>query len=187
MRLYALCDQDMLDSRGVSIEDFVALAKSHNAEIIQYRNKNGDVAFMKQQLIKIRKLYAGFLIINDAYELVEFCDGVHVGQEDLKKIDKHRVNAVKILRSVIGQDKILGISTHNEEEVLEANQLDLNYIGLGALRKTSTKSDVNVTLGEKLDEIAKHSKHYVAAIGGVTFEDRFKNVTYHVIGSGLFK
>lgn len=187
MRLYALCDQDMLDSRGVSVEDFVALAISHNAEIIQYRNKNGDVAFMKQQLIKIRKLYAGFLIINDAYELVEFCDGVHLGQEDLEKIDHNRVKAVKILRSVIGQDKILGLSTHNEEEVLEANLLELNYIGLGALRETTTKSDIHRVLGSKLDDIAKLSTHYVAAIGGVRFDDEFRNVTYHVIGSALLK
>jgi len=138
-------------------------------------------------LIKIRKLYAGFLIVNDAYELVEFCDGVHVGQEDLKKIDTDISKAVKILRSVINEDKILGISTHNEDEVLQANQLDVNYIGLGAFRYTSTKKEIDVTLGPKLDDIAKLSKHYVAAIGGVRLEDTFENVTYHVIGSGLLK
>lgn len=187
MRLYALCDQDMLDSHGVSIEQFVELAKSHNAEIIQYRNKNADIAFIKQQLIKIRKLYSGFLIVNDAYELVEFCDGVHVGQDDLKKIDTDLSKAVKILRNVINEDKILGISTHNEDEVLQANQLDVNYIGLGALRNTSTKKNIDTTLGSKLDDIAKHSNHYVAAIGGVTLLDTFDNVTYHVIGSGLLK
>jgi len=185
MKLYALCDQDMLDSKGVSVEEFVAIAQQHNAEIIQYRNKNGDIAFMKQQLIQIRKLYEGFLIINDAYELVEFCDGVHVGQEDLRAIDEDTHKAVKILRSVIGDEKILGISTHNVQEVQEANSMDLNYIGLGAYRGTKTKSDVSTILGESLDSIAGESKHLVAAIGGVKLEDSFKNVTYSVIGSGL--
>ncbi len=185
MRLYALCDQDMLDKHGLSIEEFVNKAQQYNAEIIQYRAKNADIALMKRKLIEIRQQYDGFLIVNDAYELVEFCDGVHVGQEDLQKIDANKHKAVKILRSVIGSDKILGISTHNEQEVLEANSMDLNYIGLGAYRDTATKSDISHVLGDKLDEIAKLSKHYVAAIGGVKMDDKFEHVTYHVIGSGL--
>lgn len=127
------------------------------------------------------------MIVNDAYELIEFCDGVHVGQEDLRKIDSDIKKAVKVLRNVIKQDKILGISTHNEEEVLEANELDLNYIGLGAYRDTSTKKDISVVLGDTLDKIASKSKHYVAAIGGVKHSDNFEYVTYHVIGSGLIK
>lgn len=187
MRLYALCDQELLDNNSISLEDFIAIAKGKNAEIIQYRNKNGDIAFIKQQLINIRKIYDGFLIVNDAYELVEFCDGVHVGQEDLKEIDSDIYTAVKILRSVIKKDKILGISTHNKEEVLQANEMDLNYIGLGAYRNTSTKLNITTVLGDKLDEIALLSKHLVAAIGGVKEDDRFKHVTYHVIGNGLIR
>ena len=184
MRLYALCDQELLDSRGISLEDFIDLAKSKNAEIIQYRNKKSDVAFIKKQLIKIRKIYTGFLIINDSYELVELCDGVHLGQEDLKNIDAEVSRAVAIVRKVIGEDKILGISTHNEDEVLQANEMDLNYIGLGAYKDTSTKK-VSKTLGDSLDTIAAKSKHFVGAIGGVKMSDNFVNVTYHVIGSGL--
>ena len=185
MKLYALCDQDMLDYKGVSLDEYITLAKKHNAEIIQYRNKNADIAFIKQQLIYIRKNYDGFLIVNDAYELIEFCDGVHVGQEDLKAIDEDIVKAVKILRSVVTSDKILGISTHNIEEILQANELDLNYIGLGAYRDTSTKKDITGTLGDTLDTLAASSKHLVAAIGGVKLDDKFKHVTYSVIGSGL--
>ena len=185
MRLYALCDQDMLDSRGISLEEYIVIAKDNAAEIIQYRNKQADIIFIKQQLIKIRKIYVGFLIVNDKYELVEYCDGVHLGQEDLQKIDKDITKAAKIIRSVIGKEKILGISTHNKEEVLQANEMDLNYIGLGAYRDTNTKKDVSNILGDRLDGIASESKHYVAAIGGVKMSDNFQNVTYHVIGSGL--
>ena len=158
MRLYALCDQDMLDSKVVSLSDYIELAKQNSAEIIQYRNKNADIAYIKQQLIYIRKNFDGFVVVNDAYELIEFCDGVHVGQEDLKAIDEDIFKAVKILRSVIKEDKLLGISTHNEKEVLEANEMDLNYIGLGAFRDTSTKKHISVVLGSSLDEIASKSK-----------------------------
>jgi thiamine-phosphate pyrophosphorylase len=187
MRLYALCDQDLLDSKGISLEDYIELAKAQNAEILQYRNKNADIAFIKQQLIKIRKIFEGFLIVNDTYELIEFCDGVHVGQSDLKSIDEDIFKAVKILRDVVGDDKILGISTHNEAEVIQANEMDLNYIGLGAFRDTNTKKDISGVLGDKLDDIASKSKHFVGAIGGVKLDDKFLHVRYHVIGSGLIK
>ncbi len=187
MRLYALCDQELLDKNHISLEDFIEIAKKDNAEIIQYRNKTADIDFIKQQLIAIRKLYDGFLIVNDTYELIEFCDGVHLGQEDLKKIDSDIGKAIKILRSVVTSEKILGISTHNEQEVLRANELDLNYIGLGAYRGTNTKKDISVVLGDSIDSIASKSKHLVAAIGGVKKSDRFHNITYHVIGSGLLK
>jgi len=186
MRLYALCDQTLLDSHKISLDQFISIAKNNNAEIIQYRNKTADIAFIKYQLIHIRKNYDGFLIVNDHYELIEFCDGVHVGQEDLLAIDKDRNKAVSVLRTVIGKDKILGISTHNLQEIEEANKMDLNYIGLGAYRSTSTKNVTNY-LGNTLDEIAAKSKHYVAAIGGVKKSDTFHNVTYHVIGSGLLQ
>jgi len=184
MRLYALCDQELLDSHDINLEDFIELAKNNSAEIIQYRNKNADIDFIKSQLIRIRKIYDGFLIVNDSYELIEFCDGVHLGQEDLARIDSDILSAVKIIRKVIGKDKILGISTHNEKEILEANEMDLNYIGLGAYKNTSTKN-VSVVLGDSLDKIASKSKHFVGAIGGVKKSDKFQNITYHVIGSGL--
>jgi len=187
MKLYALCDFQLLESLSVSLDEFLGIAKSHNAEIIQYRDKISTISFIKSQLIYLRKNFDGFLIVNDRYELVEFCDGVHMGQEDLKKIDPLPSRAVKILRETIGSDKIIGISTHNEDEVLEANDMDINYIGLGAYRSTSTKQDVSTVLGDRLDEIAKLSQHSVGAIGGVRLSDKFKYVTYHVIGSGLLK
>ncbi|WP_345978678.1 thiamine phosphate synthase [Sulfurimonas sp. HSL3-2] len=184
MRLYALCDQELLDRNDLSLEDFVTIAKKNGAEVIQYRNKTADISFIKQQLIQLRQLFEGFLIVNDSFELAQFCDGVHVGQEDLQSIDSDTKKAVKILKEVIGKDKIIGISTHNKDEIIKANELDLNYIGLGAFRATGTK-DVDSILGDKLDELASLSIHPVAAIGGVKLDDKFKNITYHVIGSGL--
>ncbi|MDD5157132.1 thiamine phosphate synthase [Sulfurimonas sp.] len=187
MILYALCDQEFLDKKALLVEEFVELAKSQNAEILQYRNKKDDTEFIKQQLVKIRKIFDGVLIVNDLFELAEYCDGVHLGQDDLKMIDKDIFKAVEIVRATIGEDKILGISTHNDFEVIQANDMDLNYIGLGAYRDTNTKKDVNNILGNKLDGIASKSKHPVGAIGGILLDDRFSHVTYLVIGSGLLK
>lgn len=80
-KLYALCDQSSLDARNLSLHDFVNLAKKHNAEIIQYRNKDANTESIKTSLIELRKLWDGFLIINDKLELINLCDGVHMGQE----------------------------------------------------------------------------------------------------------
>ncbi len=186
MQLYALCDQELLDRYALSLDDFVALALQHDAKVIQYRNKHGDIAQMKHALITLRQQFEGFLIINDAYDLVDYCDGVHVGQDDMQNIHTDPKQAVAILRDIIGHDKLLGLSTHNEHEILRANELDLNYIGLGAYRNTTTKSVSNV-LGEELDTLAARSTHPVAAIGGVTLGDTFLHVTYKVIGSGLLE
>lgn len=184
MQLYALCDADMLRERGVDLLAFAARAKVLGAEVLQYRNKHADIATVKTDLIALRRVWESFLVINDHYELATFCDGVHIGQEDLVAIDTDPIRAIKILKMAIGEDKIIGLSTHNSDEIKIANTLDLHYIGLGAYRATSTKSEAKV-LGDKLDEIAALSKHPVAAIGGVKLEDSFNHVTYKVIGSGL--
>jgi len=184
MQLYALCDRDALRLRNVSMESFVQKAKEHNATILQYRNKSDDVATVKKELILLRQMYDGFLIINDYYELIPFCDGVHLGQEDLLSIDPDAKRAIATLKAVIGNDKIIGLSTHNKVEIEVANTLDINYIGLGAYRTTSTKGDAKV-LGESLDALASLSTHPVGAIGGVKLTDSFAYVTYQVIGSGL--
>ncbi len=186
MQLYALCDQETLNRKEVSLSAFVELCKKHDASIVQYRNKFSDITMIKNSLIELRMLWDGLLIVNDAIELVPFCDGLHLGQEDLQQIDSDITIAVKKVRERIGNDKLLGISTHNQEEVEMANTLNLNYIGLGAYRATSTK-EVSTVLGERLDALASLSKHDVAAIGAVRFDDRFNHVKYLVIGSALYE
>ena len=184
MRLYALCDRDVLRSRDIGFAHFIDKVKSLNGEIVQYRNKHDDIATIKNDLIELRRLWDGFLIINDHYELAPYCDGVHIGQDDLYAIDSDPSRALKILKLAIGNDKIIGLSTHNADEIAIANTLEVNYIGLGAYRSTSTKKEAGV-LGESLDILAKNSIHPVAAIGGIKTDDVFEFVTYHVIGSGL--
>ncbi len=81
----------------------------------------------------------------------------------------------------------MGISTHNKEEIEEANSLNVDYIGLGAYRQTATKEDASVG-GEALIELAKISKHPVGIIGGVKMIDIFpEHIKYKVIGSGLYE
>ena len=113
---------------------------------------------------------------------------MHVGQEDLYNINSNFKVAISQLRDKIG-NKLLGLSTHNLQEIEVANTLDLNYIGLGAYRPTITKLEAKV-VGKDLLNIAKKSKHKVALIGGVTLKDNFNDnpqISYKVIGSNLIK
>jgi thiamine-phosphate pyrophosphorylase len=182
--IYALCDKDLLESKNISLKEYVDICKSKNVQIIQYRDKNSSFEDKKSRLLELRELWNSTLIINDEIALVEYCDGLHVGQEDLARVDSDPIKAVNSIRAKIGS-KLLGLSTHNKEEILAANELDLSYIGLGAYRATSTKSDISVVLGDKLPQLAKLSSHIVGAIGGVKCDEVIDNVAYNVVGSDL--
>jgi thiamine-phosphate pyrophosphorylase len=183
MTLYALCDIATLYKKNLSIENFINISKKYNAKILQYRDKSGSFEEKQSNLLLIRSMFDGMVIINDDISLVDYCDGLHIGQEDILRFAPNKKDAIRVIRDKIGS-KLLGLSTHNESEILEANELDLDYIGLGAYRDTSTK-DVSNTLGDSASYLASKSKHQVALIGGVRLDDRVKNITYSVICSGL--
>jgi len=179
MKLYALLDYETLVKKEWSIERFISICEVLHVEIVQYRDKKGDKQRKIENLQKIKSLCEITLLVNDDVDLVEFCDGLHVGQDDLKK------TSIKAIREKIGR-KVLGISTHNKEEILEANSLDVDYIGLGAYRATKTKDDANV-LKESLSDLARLSFKPVGAIGGVKVDDEIDGVTYAVVGSDLYE
>ena len=184
--IYALVDKETLKQKGVSLKRFLQhISTFSNIPILQYRNKLASLEEKKEDLKIIREHYDGKLIINDNIELIAYADGLHLGQEDLRKYSHDLHEAVSLVRQKIGT-KLLGLSTHDKAEILEANSLDLDYIGLGAYRATDTKSEANVG-GKTLLEAAHHSKHPVGIIGGVRMDDRFEEpIVYKVIGSGLY-
>lgn len=184
--IYALIDKERLALRGLSLEEISKKIQNLNIPIAQYRNKLGSLDEKREDLQLIRKFYHGTLIINDAMELIEYADGLHVGQEDIRAYHNDLAIAVTMIRERIS-DKLLGLSTHNKEEIFEANHLDLDYIGLGAYRGTQTKSDAKV-LGDEAIVLATLSKHPVGIIGGVKVRDIFpKHIHYRVIGSDLYE
>jgi len=183
--IYALVDQETLDRRAVSLQDLLDYINSLSISILQYRNKTGSLFEKRSALEIIRKHYSGKVIINDTVALIDEADGLHLGQEDIRQYGEKKRDAVEVIRQRIGR-KIFGLSTHNAEEVEEANSLDVDYIGLGAYRSTGTKKDAEVK-GAALLEIAKLSSHPVAIIGGVRLDDEFdRSITYQVVGSDLY-
>ena len=184
--IYALCDFELLKSRNISLEQFLQICKNLDVKIIQYRDKINEVSIQKENLIFLKKSCELPIIINDKIELIDYADGLHIGQEDLDTyVKNNRELSIKLIRKKI-KDKILGLSTHNEVEILEANSFDIDYIGLGAYRTTTTK-DVKNQIGEKISYLAKISTHPVCVIGGVKRNDKIEHSTYNVIGSGLYE
>ena len=205
MALYALLDFDTLKKYNISIKDFCLTAKGLKAKILQYRDKNSSLEEKKKRVLEIKKYWKKPLIINDTLELLPFADGIHIGQEDLQNLcKKYDLSEYEIIRKIKngewrvenGEFKfinpqllnlkfIIGLSTHNKEEILKANRLPLDYIGLGAYRPTSTKNTSNI-LGNKIIELIKYSYHPVAVIGGVKIYDKIPS-KFKVVGSDICK
>ena len=183
--LYVLCDYETLLKKNISLEKFIYLCKKKDVKIVQYRDKISSLEEQKINLLYLKSELNIPIIINDKIELIEFADGLHLGQEDLDKIHKDKKLALKLVRLKI-KNKLLGLATHNEIENLGANELDLDMIGLGAYKNTNTK-DVSTILGSKISYLAKISKHPVCAIGGVKVEDIIENIRFNVVGSGFYE
>lgn len=181
--LYVLCDYETLLKKNISLIQFLEILKKYDIKLLQYRDKISDLETQKQNLILLKQNLNIPIIINDKIELINYADGLHLGQEDFSKIHSDKKIATKLLRAKI-KNKILGLSTHNELEILEANNLELDMIGLGAYRPTNTK-DISNILEDKLSYLAKISKHPVCAIGGVRVEDIIDNVHFNTVGSAI--
>lgn len=181
--LYVLCDYETLLKRSIPLPKFLEILKKYDVKLLQYRDKISDLEAQKQNLIFLKENLNIPIIINDKIDLIDYADGLHLGQEDFSKIHSDKKIATKLLRAKI-KDKILGLSTHNELEILEANNLELDMIGLGAYRPTNTK-DISNILEDKLSYLAKISKHPVCAIGGVRVEDIIDNVHFNTVGSAI--
>ncbi len=184
-KIYALFDYELNQKMGFEFEEFVSLAYKKGASYLQYRDKINSKSIKKRNIKKLRELWSGILIVNDDINLVQYCDGLHVGQKDISLLSLDKKEAVMKIRDKIG-DKILGLSTHNSTEIKEANSLDLDYIGLGAYRDSQTK-DVSIVLGSTLGDIAKKSQHKVAAIGGVRCDDIIEGVDFLVLGLNIYE
>jgi len=184
--IYALLDKEALDKRGLSLKNLSQKIESLNIPIAQYRNKSGSIEEKKEDLRIIKKEFSGKLIINDTIALIDECDGLHIGQEDIREFSDDLKESISKIRAIIGT-KTLGLSTHTYEEIIQANELDIDYIGLGAYRGTVTKTDARV-LGEKALKLATYSTHPVGLIGGVKLSDKFETqISYSVIGSDLYE
>lgn len=133
-------------------------------KLIQYREKNKSMLEKYRQCIKLREITAergAVFIINDHIDLaMSVCaDGVHLGQDDIP---------LSAARELVGDEMIIGLSTHSPEQALKATADGADYIGVGPIYRTFTKKDVCDPVGlGYLDYVVKNIKVPFVAIGGI--------------------
>ena len=147
MRLYAVTDRAWVGRQ--TLPEQVEAALKGGATCVQLREKELDGTALLEEakvLAALCRRYGVPLIINDNVEvaLASGADGVHVGQDDLK---------VEQVRRLAGDRLIVGVSAHTVEQALAAQAGGADYLGVGAVFATATKSDAHVLPRETLAEI----------------------------------
>lgn len=175
MLLYAVTDHRWL-KEGQSLLCVCEDVLSNGATFLQIREKDLDADAFEAEAAKLKELCARYkvpYVVNDSVEiaLAIDADGVHVGQSDIKGRD---------IRSIIGPDKILGISAGTVDEAIAAETAGADYIGVGAVFVTSTKKNARNLTVEKLREISSAVSIPVVAIGGIN-----ENNLMELSGSGV--
>lgn len=159
--LYAVTDRSWLGTE--SLYSQVKKAIDGGITFVQLREKElAQEAFYKEAL-EIQALCREkniLFVINDNVALAKKidADGVHVGQEDMEAGD---------VRSLLGPDKIIGVSAHSVEEALLAEKRGADYLGVGAAFSTNSKKDVSCISHETIRDICQAVQIPVIAIGGI--------------------
>jgi thiamine-phosphate pyrophosphorylase len=160
--MYVTDDTIREDTRFFAI---LEAALKGGADIIQLREKNCDTRSFYERALAAKKLCAVYktpFIINDRLDiaLAINADGIHIGQNDMP---------YAIARALLGKDKIIGLSVSNEKQALEANLLDVEYIGISPIFATHTKTEhLSAPLGiEGLKKIKLISTKRILCIGGI--------------------
>lgn len=162
MLLYAVTDRRWLKP-GESLTDVCAKVLDKGASFLQIREKDLDEGSFQQEAKELKALCSAYrvpFVVNDSVEIAMAidADGVHVGQSDIKGRD---------IRSMIGEDKILGITAGTVEEAQAAERAKADYIGVGAVFATGTKEKARNLSADRLREIAASVDIPVVAIGGI--------------------
>lgn len=162
LSLYLVTDRSL--SLGRSLESVVAQAVEGGVTMVQLREKDCSTLEFYEQAILLKKCLHPYnipLIINDRLDIALACDaeGLHIGQSDMP---------YDIARKLFGRDKIIGLSVECIQDAVNANELDVDYIGISPVFGTPTKTDTAPALGlNGVQEIVKVSRHPAVGIGGI--------------------
>lgn len=161
MLLYAVTDRAWVGEK--TLYQQVEEALRGGITCLQLREKDMDGGELLREAREIHALcrqYGVPFIVNDNVEVAVACgaEGVHVGQEDMAAGD---------VRRRVGDGMMLGVSVHTVEQAREAVRSGADYLGLGAVFPTRTKTDVEQMPNETLRAICGAVDVPVVAIGGI--------------------
>ena len=160
-RLYLVTDRELM-STG-TLEEAVELAIKGGCGVVQLREKSASSREFYDIAMSVKSVtdrYHVPLIINDRVDIALAVDaaGVHVGQSDLP---------ATVVRDIIGPNKILGVSASTLAEAKQAQADGADYLGVGAMFATATKTDAEIVTMSDLRAIREAVELTIVAIGGV--------------------
>ena len=160
-RLYAIADASFGDPLEIARRLFEG-----GARLIQIRNKSAGSGPYLEQVEQVLKLAPddAYVIVNDRADiaLLSHAHGLHIGQDDLP---------AEPARAILGEKALIGLSTHNIAQAMKADLLLVDYIAVGPIFPTASKSNPDPVLGlDSLSEICRTVRKPVVAIGGITLE-----------------
>ena len=162
--VYLVTDRDLMSTE--TLEEAVEEAIKGGCTLIQLREKECSSLDFYSTAVNVKKITDKYnipLLINDRLDIAQAVDaaGVHVGQSDLP---------LTIVRNILGNDKIIGVSAGNLEEALTAEKDGADYIGVGAVYVKGSKKDATAVTMEEVRKIRDNVKLPMVVIGGVNKE-----------------
>jgi thiamine-phosphate pyrophosphorylase len=152
-RLYLVCDAQP--------DAFLHAALRGGVDVVQLRCKDAaddDVLVAAERFRRACTAHGALFIVNDRPDLAVAADadGVHVGQDDISVADA---------RALVGEERLIGLSTHSAAQVDAASGVD--YIGVGPVHETPTKAGRPAVGLELVRYAAAHARVPFFAIGGI--------------------
>ena len=163
--LYVILDPSVCCDRSLTY--VLKAAATAGVRLFQYRDKSASMKEAYAEALLLRKVALDLgvtFIVNDRCDLALAvdADGVHLGQGDLP---------LDLARKVMGPEKLIGISTHNPDQVQEAAAGKPDYLGFGPIFKPGSKQDHDPVVGlEGLRAMRRLTSLPVFAIGGIQIE-----------------
>jgi thiamine-phosphate pyrophosphorylase len=159
--LYLVTDRALMSTP--TLEEGVEQAIRGGVTLVQLREKQASSLEFYQTALRVKSITDSYdvpLIINNRVDIALAVDagGVHVGQSDLP---------AACVREILGPDKILGVSASSLEEALIAVEDGADYLGVGAMFATGTKTDADITTIEELKRIRQAVPVPIVVIGGI--------------------
>jgi thiamine-phosphate diphosphorylase/hydroxyethylthiazole kinase len=144
-RLYLVTDSTPPLLGGKDLAQVVEAAIKGGVTVVQYRDKHSDTGVLietARKLLEVTRRNHVPLLINDRVDicLAVGAEGVHVGQDDMN---------IAEARKLLGEDAVIGVSVSSVEEAQEAVEYGADYLGIGTMFATATKTDIKSIIGTR--------------------------------------
>ncbi|MDE1154480.1 MAG: thiamine phosphate synthase [Acidobacteriaceae bacterium] len=167
-KFYVIVDKATLDARGIRVSCFAGEMARAGVKLLQLRDKTAAPQQVLRDAAAITKAFAGVsdaqLVLNDRPDLARLAGwtGVHVGHKDMPPAAVHKVLP----------GAFVGLSTHNAEQIQQADASPVAYVAIGPVFATTTKTDAEPVVGlDGVRQARALTRKPLVAIGGITLDN----------------